>query len=77
MQGVKVPLIASSTENGFSLDRPDTYAFYPFFSEMPNLSSKRQGNFRLRRVGNWLSDEESIVFNDNDGKTRSYFASGG
>lgn len=77
LQGVKVPLIASTTQHGFSIDRPDTYGFYPFFSEMPIVSSKKQGNFRLRRVSNWLGDEESIVFNDNDGNTRSYLAPGG
>lgn len=74
---MKVPLVASSVQSRHYPDHPDTYALYPFFSVMPNVSLGRKVNFRLRRVGNWLGDEETAVFNDNDENTRSYFTSSG
>ncbi|EKM83793.1 hypothetical protein AGABI1DRAFT_124120 [Agaricus bisporus var. burnettii JB137-S8] len=77
IEGVKVPLVASSVQSSHYPDHPDTYALYPFFSVMPNVSLGRKVNFRLRRVGNWLGDEETAVFNDNDENTRSYFTSSG
>ncbi|KAF9452673.1 hypothetical protein P691DRAFT_803792 [Macrolepiota fuliginosa MF-IS2] len=77
IDGVRVPLSISPIRNEYSLsplDRIPTYALYPFFCEPTNGPPGNKGRFRLRRVGKWFGEEDSIISPTDNSVSRDYVA---